>query len=104
MSYVENNYYPAWVPLELRSEVNLGELAPPTPRIIAQAESLAELIGKHIAVYIENPRGVANGLCSFFRSACLESWQLDALKQAERRLDECAIVAYEKPLERLERY
>ena len=42
MKYFENDFYPAWVPEETRSIIDLSELAKPTTQIIKEATSLME--------------------------------------------------------------
>jgi len=50
MKYFENDFYPAWVPEEMRHIIDLSELAEPTIQIIEEATSLMEKLGENIAV------------------------------------------------------
>ena len=103
--YFEGNYFPAWVPLEMRSIVDLGELALPDQQIIDEANALIEILGKNIAIYRASngtPRHSRDGLCSIYKSARLSQAQLSILQEAERRLKNYVIVAYENPLQRHE--
>jgi uncharacterized protein (TIGR00290 family) len=99
MKYFGNDFYPAWVPEEMRPFINLSELAEPTIQIIEEANSLMEKLGVNIAVYRSMPRGKPNGLCTFFKAAILQSEQLKILNKTERRLKDYVVVAYANPLQ-----
>lgn len=102
MKYIENNFYPAWVPLEYRGVIDLSELAEPTEQIVEEANALMELLAVHIAIYKGfnyTPKGRPNGLCSFFKSAVLMDKQLECLYKAELRLKNYVIVAYANPIQ-----
>jgi hypothetical protein len=98
--YYENDFYPAWVPEEIRSVIDLSELAEPTMHIIEEATSLMQKLRVNIAVYRSIPDAKTNGLCSFFKAATLQSKQLEILGEAERRLGDYVLVAYANPLQR----
>ncbi len=100
MKYFQNDFYPAWVPEEMRHIINLSELAEPTIQINEAATSLMDKIGANIAVYKNMPRAKPNGLCSFFKAANLQSKQLEILSEIERRLKDYVLVAYANPLQR----
>jgi len=99
MKYFENDFYPAWMPEEMRHLIDLSELAEPTIEIIEEANSLMKQLGENIAVYKSIPKAKPNGLCSFFKAAILQSKQLKSLNETERRLKDYVIVAYTNPLQ-----
>ena len=102
MPYVENNYYPSWLPEDIRGFVDLSELVEPNKQIIEEANILIEILGANIAVYKGSNhihKGSKNGLCSLFKSAVLQNEQLNILCEAERRLKDYVIIAYSNPLE-----
>lgn len=101
MQYFENNFFPSWLPEEMRGLVDLSELAKPNKQIIEEANALIEKLGANIAVYkVSNHKhkGSKNGLCSLFKSEILQNEQLNILYEAERRLKDYVIVAYSNPL------
>lgn len=102
MKYIENNFYPAWVPQELRDTIDLTELAEPSEQIIKEANNLMKKLEVNIAIYkgpSYTPKGRPNGLCSIFKSAELQSEQLECLYKAERKLKNYVVVAYTNPLQ-----
>lgn len=104
MKYIENDFYPAWLPHRYRDIIDLSELAEPTEEIELEANALMETLHVNIAVYkCSNyaPKNTLNGLCAFFKSAKLEDDQLESLYIAERRLRDFVIVAYANPLQHL---
>jgi hypothetical protein len=104
MKYVENEYYPAWVPKDMRAIVDRSELAKPNEKIIEEADFLLRILEKNIAIYKQStpePLSIKNGLCSIFKAAALHPNQLKIILMAEMRLKEYAIVAYENPLQYL---
>lgn len=104
MKYIENDFYPAWLPKKYRDIIDLSELAEPTEQIIREANTLMEILGINIAIYKGlnyTPKGRPNGLCSVFKSAVLQDEQLERLYNAERRLRNYVIVAYANPLQHI---
>ncbi|OGV53084.1 MAG: hypothetical protein A2X49_17275 [Lentisphaerae bacterium GWF2_52_8] len=99
MKYLENNFYPAWIPKEMRHAINLSELAEPTAQIIEEASLLMEKLGLNIAVYKKMPKAKPNGLCSFYKAAILQVEQFERVNEVERRLKDYVIVAYANPLQ-----
>ncbi|GAA3634439.1 hypothetical protein [Flavivirga jejuensis] len=102
MQNVENNFYPSWLPEEIRGFVDLSELAEPNKQIIEETNILTEMLGANIAIYKGSNckhKKSKNGLCSLFKSAVLQNKQLNILCEAERRLKNYVIVAYSNPLE-----
>ncbi|MDN5205708.1 hypothetical protein QQ008_30265 [Fulvivirgaceae bacterium BMA10] len=99
MQYIENDFYPAWLPLKYRETIDLSELAEPTEQIIKEADALIERTSLNIAIYKKSPKARSNGLCSVFKSAVLPEEQLKSLYEAEQRLGNYVIVAYANPLE-----
>ncbi len=103
MKYIENNFYPAWLPPKYRDSIDLSELAEPTEQIIKEANALMEVLGINVAIYKGpnyTPKGKTNGLCSVFKSAILQDEELERLYKAERRLKNYIVVAYANPLQR----
>jgi hypothetical protein len=101
MKYFDNNFYPAWIPEQMRMMIDVSELAEPTTEIIEAADFLMQKLGMNIAIYSKTLAEKPNGLCSFFKAAELHSEQLDILHYIEEMLDECVIVAYSNPLQAL---
>ncbi|MDN5215202.1 hypothetical protein QQ020_24190 [Fulvivirgaceae bacterium BMA12] len=102
MKYIENNFYPAWLPSKYRGIIDLSELAEPTEQIVREANALMKILGINVAIYKGpnyTPKGKPNGLCSVFKSAVLQDDQLERLYKAERRLGNYVIVAYANPLQ-----
>lgn len=98
MGYLEDGFYPAWVPHEMRLLIDMSELAEPTTLLIEEANRLMERLGAYIAVYKRTPRSSHSGLCSFFKAASLQSKQFKILFEVEQSLKDYVIVAYAKPL------
>lgn len=100
MNYVENNFYPSWLPEELRNDIDLSELSTPTDLINKVASSLMKTLDANIAIYTEGNKIKPGGLCSVYKSASLNEKQLNILNKAEQELKGYVIVAYSKPLEK----
>ncbi len=102
MKYMENDFYPAWLPHRYRNVIDLSELAEPTEEIVREANALMETLHVNIAIYKggnHTPKSMLNGLCTVFKSAILQDEQLACLYIAERRLTNFLIVAYANPLQ-----
>jgi predicted alternative tryptophan synthase beta-subunit len=102
MNYVENNFYPAWLPQEMRDIVNRNELAVPTPMINEIASALMKILNVNIAIYSKGNKIEPGGLCSIYKSAPLNTKQMDILNKAEQEFKDYVIVAYTMPLEKHE--
>jgi hypothetical protein len=102
LKYIENDFYPAWLPHRYRDIIDLSELAEPTEEITREANALMETLHVNIAIYKGTnytPKSMLNGLCTVFKSAILQDDQLERLYIAERRLKDFVIVAYANPLQ-----
>ncbi len=103
MEYANNDYYPTWVPEDMRPYVDRSELAKPNELIVSEANILMKKLDVNIAVYDAFKNGTKqnpNGLCSLFEPAPLSDDKLDVLINAERKLKNCIIVAYANPIHR----
>ena len=102
MKYIENGFYPAWVPHRDRSLFDINELAKPTHQIVAAANSLMERMEINIAVYKPhyfNEKNHLKGLCSIFEAAKLGETELNLICKVEEELENNIVVAYSKPLQ-----
>ena len=106
MNNIENGFFPAWVPPEIRDFVNLSELAEPNDQLIETANDLGRQLGKNIAIYKRfefcKSEKVPNGLCSIYQAATLDGGQLLKLQEMEQKLKDYRIVAYTNPLRKHE--
>jgi hypothetical protein len=100
MHALQSAAVPPWVPTEMRTQLDLSELAAADPLLHQECARLGALLGANVAAYRRGAEGRPGGLCSYYRAMDLIPTQVSELAGAELRFPEVLFVAYRSPLER----
>jgi hypothetical protein len=93
-------FIPDWIPAEIKSCLELDELAIGDGAIADEAERLGQELHAHVAAYKASALGRPHGLCSIYRSAALSIEEFQRLQTAEAKFPGVVFVAYACPLRR----
>ncbi len=97
---LREQYVPRWLPEEEARQIDLSELATPSPSVEAECSRLEQQLGAHVAAYRSGARARPNGLCTRYQYARLKGEQLELVAEAERTHVGVVFVAYACPLTR----
>jgi hypothetical protein len=97
---LHSSFIPGWIPAEIKSCLELDELAVDDGTITDEAERLGREIHANVAAYKASALGRPHGLCSIYRSAVLSIEEFQRLQAAESMFPGVVFVAYACPLKR----
>ena len=100
MSYEREAAIPSWIPVAMRSQLDLEELAPFSPEMLRERRQLEDELGINVAAYRAHACGRPNGLCIVYETATLGEAEVTRLKEAEAAVPGVVFVGFRKPLVR----